>query len=90
MLYLGISSYFFNTAGDVYYKAGALNFQVTDDMVRVEYLVAVNSHRFMWAIWVFLWLEGVLAEPWEVPIWAACAAVGDIGQGIDVNPLMQP
>ncbi|KAL8179848.1 UNVERIFIED_CONTAM: hypothetical protein K2H54_073579, partial [Gekko kuhli] len=34
MLYFGISSYLFNTAGYVYYQAGALTFDITDDMVR--------------------------------------------------------
>lgn len=34
MVYLGISDYFFNTAGLVYQEAGALNMTITDDMVR--------------------------------------------------------
>ncbi|XP_039083092.1 bactericidal permeability-increasing protein [Hyaena hyaena] len=33
MLYLGISDYFFNTAGLVYQQAGVLNLTVTDDMI---------------------------------------------------------
>uniref|UniRef100_A0A8C0T2E9 Bactericidal permeability-increasing protein n=1 Tax=Canis lupus familiaris TaxID=9615 RepID=A0A8C0T2E9_CANLF len=33
MVYLGISDYFFNTAGLVYQEAGALNMTITDDMV---------------------------------------------------------
>ena len=34
MVYLGISDYFFNTAGFVYQQAGALNLTITDNMVR--------------------------------------------------------
>ena len=34
MVYLGISEYFFNTAGFVYQEAGALNLTLRDDMVR--------------------------------------------------------
>lgn len=34
MMYLGISDYFFNTAGLVYQQAGVLNLTVKDDMVR--------------------------------------------------------
>uniref|UniRef100_A0A8C0KI22 Bactericidal permeability-increasing protein n=1 Tax=Canis lupus dingo TaxID=286419 RepID=A0A8C0KI22_CANLU len=33
MVYLGISDYFFNTAGLVYQEAGALNMTITDDMI---------------------------------------------------------
>lgn len=33
MVYLGASSYFFNTAGFVYQTAGVLVFNITDDMV---------------------------------------------------------
>ncbi|XP_029774962.1 bactericidal permeability-increasing protein [Suricata suricatta] len=33
MVYLGISDYFFNTAGFVYQQAGALNLTVTDNMI---------------------------------------------------------
>lgn len=36
-----ISSYFFNTDGDVYYKSGAQNFQFTDNMVRVANLAVL-------------------------------------------------
>lgn len=34
MLYFGASSYLFNTAGFVYHAAGALVFEITNDMVR--------------------------------------------------------
>lgn len=34
MVYLGISNYFFNTAGFVYQQAGVLNLTVTDNVVR--------------------------------------------------------
>nr|XP_012610773.1 bactericidal permeability-increasing protein isoform X2 [Microcebus murinus] len=33
MVYLGLSEYFFNTAGLVYYEAGALQLTLTDDMI---------------------------------------------------------
>ncbi|XP_027414015.1 bactericidal permeability-increasing protein [Bos indicus x Bos taurus] len=36
MVYLGISEYFFNTAGFVYQKAGALNLTLRDDMIPKE------------------------------------------------------
>ncbi|KAJ7332264.1 hypothetical protein JRQ81_014444, partial [Phrynocephalus forsythii] len=32
MLYFGVSTYFFNTAGNVYFSAGAMTFYVTDNM----------------------------------------------------------
>ncbi|XP_066480975.1 bactericidal permeability-increasing protein-like [Tiliqua scincoides] len=47
MLCLGISSHFFNTAGDVYYKAGALTFQVTDNMVPKEFRIRLNTSSFV-------------------------------------------
>lgn len=34
MVYLGISDYFFNTAGLVYQQSGVLNLTLKDDMVR--------------------------------------------------------
>lgn len=34
MVYLGLSDYFFNTAGFVYQQAGALHLTITDNMVR--------------------------------------------------------
>ncbi|KAJ6655551.1 hypothetical protein lerEdw1_005022 [Lerista edwardsae] len=46
MLYAGISSFFFNTAGNVYFKAGALSFQVTDDMVPKEFQIRLNTSSF--------------------------------------------
>lgn len=33
MVYFGASSYFFNTAGIAYHKAGALVFEITEAMV---------------------------------------------------------
>lgn len=35
MVYLGISDYFFNTAGLVYQQAGVLKLTLKDDMVRL-------------------------------------------------------
>ncbi|XP_019395044.1 PREDICTED: bactericidal permeability-increasing protein [Crocodylus porosus] len=39
MVYLGVSSYFFNTAGVVYQAAGLLVFNITNDMVRARDLL---------------------------------------------------
>ncbi|NXM44351.1 BPI protein, partial [Gymnorhina tibicen] len=36
MVYFGASSYFFNTAGIAYHKAGALVFEITEDMIPKE------------------------------------------------------
>ncbi|XP_061486750.1 bactericidal permeability-increasing protein-like [Rhineura floridana] len=46
MLYFGISSYFFNTAGLVYHSAGALTFSITDDMVPKEFKIRLNTTSF--------------------------------------------
>uniref|UniRef100_A0A8D0HP36 Bactericidal permeability-increasing protein n=1 Tax=Sphenodon punctatus TaxID=8508 RepID=A0A8D0HP36_SPHPU len=53
MLYFGVSSYFFNTAGFVYEAAGALVFNITNDMVRRE--GRLGGHAPWW-----LTLEGGL------------------------------
>ncbi|XP_063003559.1 bactericidal permeability-increasing protein-like [Elgaria multicarinata webbii] len=46
MLYFGISTYFFNTAGNVYYNAGALTFVITDDMIPKEFQIRLNTKDF--------------------------------------------
>ncbi|XP_061486751.1 bactericidal permeability-increasing protein-like [Rhineura floridana] len=46
MLYFGISSYFFNTAGLVYHSAGALTFSITDDMVPKESKIRLCTKFF--------------------------------------------
>ncbi|XP_034979785.1 bactericidal permeability-increasing protein [Zootoca vivipara] len=46
MLYFGISTYFFNTAGLVYYGAGEMNFFITDDMVPKEFKIRLNTTSF--------------------------------------------
>ncbi|XP_077192209.1 bactericidal permeability-increasing protein-like [Paroedura picta] len=46
MLYFGVSSYLFNTAGYVYYQAGALTYDVTDDMVPKESKIRLNTSSF--------------------------------------------
>ncbi|XP_013912506.1 PREDICTED: bactericidal permeability-increasing protein-like [Thamnophis sirtalis] len=46
MVQFGISTYFFNTAGDVYYKAGALTFWMVDEMVPQEIKIRLNTSSF--------------------------------------------
>ncbi|KAL8179865.1 UNVERIFIED_CONTAM: hypothetical protein K2H54_073685, partial [Gekko kuhli] len=46
MLYFGISSYLFNTAGYVYYQAGALSYDITDDMIPKESKLRLNTSSF--------------------------------------------
>ncbi|ETE59607.1 Lipopolysaccharide-binding protein, partial [Ophiophagus hannah] len=42
----GISTYFFNTAGDVYYKSESLNFWIVDEMVPREVKIRLNTSSF--------------------------------------------
>ncbi|XP_007441926.1 lipopolysaccharide-binding protein-like, partial [Python bivittatus] len=46
MIYFGISTYFFNTAGNVYYRAESLTFWVTDNMVPKEFKIRLNTTSF--------------------------------------------
>nr|XP_060627790.1 bactericidal permeability-increasing protein-like [Anolis sagrei ordinatus] len=46
MLYFGLSTFFFNTAGNVYYRAGAMNFTITDDMIPKEFKIHLNTSSF--------------------------------------------
>uniref|UniRef100_H9GJV6 Bactericidal permeability-increasing protein n=1 Tax=Anolis carolinensis TaxID=28377 RepID=H9GJV6_ANOCA len=46
MLYFGLSTFFFNTAGNVYYEAGAMNFTITDDMARVNWICKHKQNVF--------------------------------------------
>ncbi|XP_040103594.1 bactericidal permeability-increasing protein [Oryx dammah] len=46
MVYLGISEYFFNTAGFVYQEAGALNLTVRDDMIPKESMFRLTTKFF--------------------------------------------
>ncbi|XP_060119940.1 bactericidal permeability-increasing protein-like [Heteronotia binoei] len=46
MLYFGVSSYLFNTAGYVYYQAGALTYDITDDMIPRESKLRLNTSSF--------------------------------------------
>ncbi|KAL8179864.1 UNVERIFIED_CONTAM: hypothetical protein K2H54_073671, partial [Gekko kuhli] len=46
MLYFGASSYLFNTAGYVYYQAGALTYDITDDMIPKESKLRLNTSSF--------------------------------------------
>ncbi|XP_015283008.1 PREDICTED: bactericidal permeability-increasing protein-like [Gekko japonicus] len=46
MLYFGISSYLFNTAGYVYYQAGALTYDLTDNMIPKESKLRLNTSSF--------------------------------------------
>uniref|UniRef100_A0A8D2L2F2 Bactericidal permeability-increasing protein n=1 Tax=Varanus komodoensis TaxID=61221 RepID=A0A8D2L2F2_VARKO len=43
MLYFGVSTYFFNTAGLVYYTAGALTYAITDDMIPKDIQLRLNT-----------------------------------------------
>uniref|UniRef100_A0A8C6V7G4 Bactericidal permeability-increasing protein n=1 Tax=Naja naja TaxID=35670 RepID=A0A8C6V7G4_NAJNA len=46
MVQFGISTYFFNTAGDVYYKSGSLTFWIVDEMVPQEVKIRLNTSSF--------------------------------------------
>uniref|UniRef100_A0A7M4FVZ8 Bactericidal permeability-increasing protein n=1 Tax=Crocodylus porosus TaxID=8502 RepID=A0A7M4FVZ8_CROPO len=46
MVYLGVSSYFFNTAGVVYQAAGLLVFNITNDMFPKEGFFHLNTSAF--------------------------------------------
>ncbi|MEE6506183.1 hypothetical protein FKM82_007575, partial [Ascaphus truei] len=46
MLYFGVSDYLFNTAGFVYHSAGALVFNLTDDMIPKDFSVRLNTSSF--------------------------------------------
>ncbi|XP_019605805.2 bactericidal permeability-increasing protein [Rhinolophus sinicus] len=46
MMYLGISDYFFNTAGLVYQQAGVLNLTVKDDMIPKESKFRLTTKSF--------------------------------------------
>nr|XP_033770782.1 bactericidal permeability-increasing protein [Geotrypetes seraphini] len=46
MLYCGVSDYFFNTASFVYQAAGALIFNVTDDMIPKDFQMRLNTSTF--------------------------------------------
>ncbi|XP_019365498.1 PREDICTED: bactericidal permeability-increasing protein isoform X2 [Gavialis gangeticus] len=46
MVYLGVSSYFFNTAGFVYQAAGVLVFNITNDMLPKEGFFHLNTSTF--------------------------------------------
>ncbi|XP_042321715.1 bactericidal permeability-increasing protein-like isoform X2 [Sceloporus undulatus] len=46
MVYFGLSTYFFNTAGDVYYRAGAMDFTITDGMIPKEFKIRLNTSSF--------------------------------------------
>uniref|UniRef100_A0A8C8VL66 Bactericidal permeability-increasing protein n=1 Tax=Pelusios castaneus TaxID=367368 RepID=A0A8C8VL66_9SAUR len=46
MVYFAASSYFFNTAGFVYHTAGALVFEITDDMIPKEFKFHLNTSNF--------------------------------------------
>ncbi|XP_030067047.1 bactericidal permeability-increasing protein [Microcaecilia unicolor] len=46
MVYCGVSDYFFNTASFVYQAAGALIFNVTDDMIPKDFQMRLNTSTF--------------------------------------------
>ncbi|KAM9249599.1 lipopolysaccharide-binding protein isoform 1-T1 [Dugong dugon] len=46
MVYFAISDYVFNTAGLVYYKAGYLNFSVTDDLIPPDFHIRLTTKSF--------------------------------------------
>uniref|UniRef100_A0A2D4LHJ8 Bactericidal permeability-increasing protein n=1 Tax=Micrurus spixii TaxID=129469 RepID=A0A2D4LHJ8_9SAUR len=46
MVQFGISTYFFNTAGDVYYKSGSLTFWIVDEMIPQEVKIRLNTSSF--------------------------------------------
>ncbi|KAM4622897.1 bactericidal permeability-increasing protein-like [Discoglossus pictus] len=46
MVYFAASDYLFNTAGYVYYTAGSLIFNVTDDMIPKDFSIRLNTSSF--------------------------------------------
>uniref|UniRef100_UPI00398F87FC bactericidal permeability-increasing protein-like isoform X1 n=2 Tax=Pristiophorus japonicus TaxID=55135 RepID=UPI00398F87FC len=46
MMYLGISDFFANSAGFAYYGAGALQVNITDDMIPPKYPIRLNTSSF--------------------------------------------
>ncbi|NWV10804.1 BPI protein, partial [Ptilonorhynchus violaceus] len=46
MVYFGASSYFFNTASFAYHEAGALVFEITNDMISKEAEFSLNTSTF--------------------------------------------
>ncbi|XP_063152913.1 bactericidal permeability-increasing protein-like [Candoia aspera] len=46
MIYFGISTFFFNTAGRVYYRAESLTFWIVDNMVPKEFKIRLNTTSF--------------------------------------------
>ncbi|XP_066444245.1 bactericidal permeability-increasing protein-like isoform X1 [Eleutherodactylus coqui] len=46
MVYFGVSDYLFNTAGFVYYSAGKLIFDITDNMIPKEFSTRLNTSSF--------------------------------------------
>ncbi|CAH2292157.1 bactericidal permeability-increasing [Pelobates cultripes] len=46
MVYFGASEYLFNSAGFVYQSAGALVFNVTDDMIPKDFSIRLNTSAF--------------------------------------------
>ncbi|XP_020667260.3 bactericidal permeability-increasing protein isoform X2 [Pogona vitticeps] len=43
MLYFGVSTYFFNTASNVYFNAGVMTFDITDSMIPKEFKLRLNT-----------------------------------------------
>uniref|UniRef100_A0A670ZSM2 Bactericidal permeability-increasing protein n=1 Tax=Pseudonaja textilis TaxID=8673 RepID=A0A670ZSM2_PSETE len=62
MVQFGISTYFFNTAGDVYYKSGSLTFWIVDEMVPQEVKIRLNTSSFQ------PFIPQVSASPWEAQL----------------------
>ncbi|XP_059508846.1 bactericidal permeability-increasing protein-like [Stegostoma tigrinum] len=46
MMYLGLSDFFVNSAGFAYYRAGALNMNITDDMIPKHSPIRLNTSTF--------------------------------------------
>ncbi|XP_067856769.1 bactericidal permeability-increasing protein-like [Heptranchias perlo] len=46
MMYLGLSDFFANSAGFAYYGAGALQVNITDDMIPKQYPIRLNTSSF--------------------------------------------
>ncbi|KAG8565448.1 hypothetical protein GDO81_012852 [Engystomops pustulosus] len=46
MVYFGVSDYLFNTAGFVYYTAGKLIFNITDNMIPKDFSIRLNTSSF--------------------------------------------
>ncbi|XP_060691934.1 bactericidal permeability-increasing protein-like isoform X2 [Hemiscyllium ocellatum] len=46
MMYLGLSDFFANSAGFAYYRAGALNMNITDDMIPKQSPIRLNTSTF--------------------------------------------